>query len=449
MSALPAAGSDPAGENRRPVDDIFDRLLALHPKLIDLSLERMWRLLERLGHPERRLPPVIHVAGTNGKGSTVAFMRAVLEAAGRRVHVYTSPHLVRFNERIRLAGTLVDDARLTDALARAEEANGGEPITFFEITTAAALLLFSEVPADILLLEVGLGGRLDATNVVEKPLVSVITPVSIDHVDFLGETVAEIAGEKAGILKRGVPAVLGRQPREALAVIERLAARLGAPLSIMGEQYQAYEEGGRLVVSDEAGLMDLPRPRLVGPHQIGNAGLAIEALRVADLGLPAAAFEEGMRAAQWPARLQRLGPGPLVARAPEGVDVWLDGGHNAAGGQAIAAALADLEDRVSRPLVLIVGMLGNKDADAFLTPFAGLARELIAVPVPGEHKGAAPEALAAIARAYGLDASTAPDVPAALDGLSAFPVDPPPRVLIAGSLYLAGAVLAENGSLPE
>ncbi|QFR34039.1 folylpolyglutamate synthase/dihydrofolate synthase family protein [Ancylobacter sp. TS-1] len=449
MPALPAAGPDPAGESRRPVDDIFDRLLALHPKLIDLSLDRMWRLLERLGHPERRLPPVIHVAGTNGKGSTVAFMRAVLEAAGRRVHVYTSPHLVRFNERIRLAGTLVDDARLTEALARAEAANGGEPITFFEITTAAALLLFSEVPADILLLEVGLGGRLDATNVIEKPLVSVITPVSIDHVDFLGETVAAIAAEKAGILKRGVPAVLGRQPREALAVIERLAARLGVPLSIMGEQYQAHEEGGRLVVSDEAGLLDLPRPRLIGPHQIGNAGLAIEALRVADLGLPGTAFEEGMRTAQWPARLQRLTSGPLTLRAPEGVDIWLDGGHNAAGGQALAAALADLEDRVPRPLVLIVGMLGNKDADAFLAPFAGLARELVAVPVPGEHKGAAPEGLAAIARAHGLDASTALSVPAALDGLSAFPVDPPPRVLIAGSLYLAGAVLAENGSLPD
>ena len=449
MSAHPAAGPAPTEGPRAPVDDIFDRLLALHPKLIDLSLDRMWRLLERLGHPERRLPPVIHVAGTNGKGSTVAFMRAILEAAGQRVHVYTSPHLVRFNERIRLAGTLVDDARLTGALARAEEANGGEPITFFEITTAAALLLFSETPADILLLEVGLGGRLDATNVVDTPLVSVITPVSIDHVDFLGETVAEIAGEKAGILKRGVPAVLGHQPREALRAIERQAARLGVPLSVMGEHYQAHEEGGRLVVADEAGLMDLPRPRLVGPHQIVNAGLAVEALRVANLGLPAHAFEEGMRAAQWPARLQRLGPGPLTERAPEGVDIWLDGGHNAAGGQALAAALADLEDRVSRPLVLIVGMLGNKDADAFLAPFAGLARELIAVPVPGEHKGAAPEALAEAARAHGLDASTAPSVAAALEGLTEFPVGSAPRVLIAGSLYLAGAVLGENGALPD
>ena len=437
-----------------PVESIFERLLALHPKLIDLSLERMWRVLERLGHPERRLPPVIHVAGTNGKGSTVAFMRAVLEAAGKRVHVYTSPHLVRFNERIRLAGTLVDDATLTDALARAERANDGAPITFFEITTAAAMLLFSEVPADVLLLEVGLGGRLDATNVVDQPLVSVITPVSIDHVDFLGETVSAIALEKAGILKRGVPAVIARQPREALAVIERQAARLGAPLAIMGEQFQAHEEGGRLVVADEDGLMDLPRPRLVGPHQIGNAGLAVEALRVAGqrdpaFRLPPAAFEEGMRAATWPARLQRLGPGPLTQRAPEGVDVWLDGGHNAAGGQALAAALADLEDRVSRPLVMIVGMLGTKDAGSFLAPFAGLARELVAVPVPGESKGQPPEAVAAAARAHGISASTARSVAEALDGLKTFPVGPAPRVLIAGSLYLAGAVLGENGSLPD
>ena len=446
MAAMPAP--------RDPVEDIFERLLALHPKLIDLSLERMWRVLARLDHPERRLPPVIHVAGTNGKGSTVAFMRAVLEAAGKRVHVYTSPHLVRFNERIRLAGTLVDNATLAEALARAERANGGAPITFFEITTAAALLLFSEVPADVLLLEVGLGGRLDATNVIDRPLVSVITPVSIDHVDFLGETAGAIAYEKAGILKRGVPAVVARQPREALATIERQAARVGAPLHIMGEQFQAHEEGGRLVVADEDGLMDLPPPRLVGPHQVGNAGLAVEVLRVAGqrdpaFHLPAAAFEAGMRAAQWPARLQRLGPGPLTQRAPEGVDIWLDGGHNAAGGQALAAALADLEDRVSRPLVMIVGMLGTKDAGGFLAPFAGLARELIAVPVPGEGRGLPAEAVAEAARAHGINASTAPSVAAALDGLKAFPVGPAPRVLIAGSLYLAGAVLGENGALPE
>ncbi|MCB4767482.1 bifunctional folylpolyglutamate synthase/dihydrofolate synthase [Ancylobacter sp. Lp-2] len=450
MPALPAAGDGASP----PIDAIFERLLALHPKLIDLSLDRMERLMARLGHPERRLPPLIHVAGTNGKGSTVAFMRAILEAAGKRVHVYTSPHLVRFNERIRLAGRLVEDARLVDALDRAEKANGGEPITFFEITTAAAFLLFAEVEADVLLLEVGLGGRLDATNVVESALVSVITPVSIDHVDFLGETVAAIAGEKAGILKPGVPAVIGRQNEAALRVIERQAARMRAPLTIMGEQFQAHDEGGRLIVADEHGLFDLPRPRLVGPHQIENAGLAVEALRVAglavpSLALPPLAFEEGVRAAEWPARLQRLGPGPLTAHAPEGVDVWLDGGHNAAGGQALAAALADIEDRVPRPLVLIVGMLGTKDSGAFLAPFAGLARELIAVPVPGDHKGRTPEEVAAAGAAHGISSSTAPSVVAALDGLAAFPVAPAPRVLIAGSLYLAGAVLGENGNLPE
>nr|WP_246549016.1 folylpolyglutamate synthase/dihydrofolate synthase family protein [Ancylobacter oerskovii] len=429
-------------------------MLALHPKLIDLSLDRMERLLARLGHPERRLPPLIHVAGTNGKGSTVAFMRAMLEAGGKRVHVYTSPHLVRFNERIRLAGRLVEDAPLVDALDRAEKANGGEPITFFEITTAAAFLLFAEVEADVLLLEVGLGGRLDATNVVETALASVITPVSIDHVDFLGDTVAAIAGEKAGILKPGVPAVIGRQNEAALRVIERQAARMRAPLTIMGEQFQAHEEGGRLIVADENGLVDLPRPRLVGPHQIENAGLAVEALRIAaqllpSLALPPQAFEDGIRAAEWPARLQRLGPGPLTARAPEGVEVWLDGGHNAAGGQALAAALADIEDRAPRPLVLIVGMLGTKDSGAFLAPFAGLARELIAVPVPGEHKGRPPEEVAAAGAAHGLSSSTAPSVAAALDGLADYPTAPPPRVLIAGSLYLAGAVLGENGNLPE
>ncbi|MBS7540536.1 bifunctional folylpolyglutamate synthase/dihydrofolate synthase [Ancylobacter lacus] len=453
-----AAEHGPSGRGAGPAaltpggitsDLILERLLALHPKLIDLSLERMWRVLERLGHPERRLPPVIHVAGTNGKGSTVAFMRAVLEAAGLKVHVYTSPHLVRFNERIRLAGRLVEEARLAGALAQAEQANDGAPITFFEITTAAAFQLFAEEPADILLLEVGLGGRLDATNVVERPLATVITPVSIDHVEFLGETVEAIAGEKAGILKAGAPAVIARQPREALRAIERRAARLGVPLHIAGEQFQAFEEGGRLVVADEMGLVDLPLPRLVGGHQIENAGLAVAALRAAGLKLPAAAYEAGMRAAEWPARLQRLGPGPLVARAPEGVDVWLDGGHNAAGGQALAAALADIEDRAPRPLVMVVGMLGTKDAGGFLAPFAGLTRELVAVPVPGEHKGQPPEMVAAAARAQGITASVAPSVAAALEGLASFPAPPVPRVLICGSLYLAGAVLGENGNYPD
>lgn len=436
----------------RAPDEILSRLAALHPKKIDLSLARMERLLAALGHPERRLPPVIHVAGTNGKGSTIAFMRAMLEAAGRRVHVYTSPHLVRFNERIRLGaqggGTLVSDAALTDALDRTETANAGGPITLFEITTAAALLLFSEHPADVLLLEVGLGGRLDATNVVDHPLASVITPVSIDHVDYLGSSVAAIAGEKAGIIKPRAPVVVGAQTPEALAVIERAAAKKLAPLFVRGEQWNVQEEAGRLVYADEDGLLDLPRPRLVGPHQIDNAGLAIAALRTARL--PAAQdarlLQAGIVRADWPARLQRLAPGPLVSRAPAGVEIWLDGGHNAAGGAALAHALCELEERYSRPLVLILGMLGTKDVTGFLAPFTGLVREAIAVPVPGEHAGLKPEDVAAAAVGLGIKASVARDVASALDTITREAVVPPPRVLIAGSLYLAGAVLAANGA---
>lgn len=435
-------------------DEILSRLAALHPKKIDLSLARMERLLEALGHPERRLPPVIHVAGTNGKGSTIAFMRAMLEAAGQRVHVYTSPHLVRFNERIRLGaaggGTLVSDAALADALDRAEAANAGAPITLFEITTAAAFILFAEHPADVLLLEVGLGGRLDATNLVERPLASVITPVSIDHVDFLGPTVESIAAEKAGIIKLRAPVVVGAQPPEALAVIERVAARKFAPLFVRGQQWHVQEEGGRLVYADEDGLLDLPRPRLVGPHQIDNAGLAVATLRA--VKLPAAhdagLLQAGILRADWPARLQRLVNGPLVARAPAGVEVWLDGGHNAAGGAALAHALCELEERYSRPLVLVLGMLGTKDVTGFLAPFSGLVREAIAVPVPGEHAGLKPEDVAAAAAGLGIPASVARDVGSALERIGRAAVVPPPRVLITGSLYLAGAVLAANGAEP-
>ncbi|QRG08293.1 bifunctional folylpolyglutamate synthase/dihydrofolate synthase [Xanthobacter dioxanivorans] len=431
----------------RATDEILSRLAALHPKKIDLSLARMERLLAALAHPERRLPAVIHVAGTNGKGSTIAFMRAMLEAAGKRVHVYTSPHLVRFNERIRLGapggGVLVSDAALADALDRVEAANAGAPITLFEITTAAAFLLFCEHPADVLLLEVGLGGRLDATNVVDQPLASVITPVSIDHVDYLGTTIEAIAGEKAGIIKPRRPVVVGTQPADALAVIERAAARKLAPLFVRGEHWHVQEEGGRLVYADEDGLLDLPRPRLVGPHQIDNAGLAVAALRA--VRLPAA-HEAGILRADWPARLQRLPAGPLLSRAPAGVEVWLDGGHNAAGGAALAHALCELEERYSRPLVLVLGMLGTKDVTGFLAPFAGLVREAIAVPVPGEHAGLKPEDVAAAAAGLGIPARVASDVGSALGSIARASQVPPPRVLICGSLYLAGAVLAANGA---
>ena len=430
------------------VDAILTRLLALHPKRIDLSLGRIERLLAALDHPERRLPPVIHVAGTNGKGSTVAFMRAILEAAGKHVHVYTSPNLVRINERFRIGGKLVGDTELADALAECEANNGDAPITVFEIETAAAFLLFSRNPADVLLLEVGLGGRLDATNVVERPLASVITRVSIDHRDFLGDTIEQIAGEKAGILKRDVPAVIGDQQREALAVIERQAARMRSPLLVAGENWTATEERGRLVYQDDDGLLDLPAPKLYGRHQFGNAGCAIAALRAGGLKLPASAFEAGMTRVDWPARMQRLSHGPLPALLPAESELWLDGGHNADGGRAIADTLADLEERVPRPLVLIVGMLSTKDSEGFLRNFTGLARRVITVPIHQDKAVPAAE-LAAVAGNIGIPALSRDTVESALTVAGKLDLAPAPRVLITGSLYLAGEVLAANGTPPE
>jgi dihydrofolate synthase / folylpolyglutamate synthase len=437
-----------------PIDSIVTRLTALHPKRIDLSLDRVQRLLAALGHPERKLPPVIHVAGTNGKGSTIAFMRAILEAAGKRVHAYTSPHLVRFNERFRIGGLgeskLVSDEELVATMEECERANAKAPITVFEITTAVGILVFARHPADALLLEVGLGGRLDATNVVDHPLATIITRISIDHTDFLGNSVDKIAAEKAGILKRGVPAIVASQSRDALAAIERQAAKLGAPLKIAGQDWTATEERGRLVYQDESGLLDLPAPRLYGRHQFENAGLAIAALRnIKRFIIPPPAYDTGMVKADWPARLHRLTQGPLVDLAPGGSELWLDGGHNPDGGRAIAAALADLEERVSRPLVLIVGMLANKDCAGFLSNFGGLARRVIAVPVPGVEKGLGATIVADTARAIGLSATSRDTVAEALAAARKLDLDPPPRILITGSLYLAGEVLRENGTLPQ
>jgi dihydrofolate synthase / folylpolyglutamate synthase len=432
--------------------DLQTRLLALHPKRIDLSLGRIERLLAALGHPERQLPPVIHVAGTNGKGSTVAFMRAILEAARQRVHVYTSPNLVRINERFRMAGAgggkLVEEDELAAALAECESKNGGQPITVFEIETAAAFLLFSRHPADMLLLEVGLGGRLDATNVVERPLASAITRIALDHRDFLGNTIAEIAAEKAGILKGGVPAAIASQGREAIAVIERQAARIKAPLVVAGEDWTATEEHGRLVYQDNDGLLDLPAPKLYGRHQFENAGLAIATLRAAGLKIPAPAFEAGMVGVDWPARMQRLSSGRLAAALPPESELWLDGGHNADGGRAIAAALADLEERVSRPLVMIVGMLSSKDCEGFLRNFSGLARHVITVPIAHEKSVSAPD-LADIARGIGIPAIAREGIDAALAAAADLELAPAPRVIITGSLYLAGEVLALNGTPPQ
>lgn len=417
-------------------DAILERMMALHPKVIDLTLDRMHRLLAALGHPERRLPPVVHIAGTNGKGSTLAMIRAGLEGAGQVCHAYTSPHLARFHERIRLAGTLIDEAALTSLLDECAGANEGEAITFFEITTAAAMLAFARTPADWTLLEVGLGGRLDATNVVDRPRLCVITPVSLDHQPYLGDTVALIAAEKAGILKRGIPCVVGPQADEGMAVIEDRAARLGAPLIAHGQHWHVGTERGRLVYQDERGLLDLPLPVLPGPHQIGNAGMAIAALR--HLGFDAAA-EAAVARAEWPARMQRLRRGPLPESAP-GVELWLDGGHNPAGGEAIAATLAAMP---ARPTHLICGMLGTKDVAGYLRPLAPQVAGLLAVSIPGERNTLPAEATRDAGIAAGMAADTAPSVAEALARIAA--ADPRARVLICGSLYLAGAVLRENG----
>lgn len=411
--------------------------MTLHPKVIDLTLARVERLLAALGHPERSVPPVIHLAGTNGKGSTQAMIRAGLEAGGDRVHAYTSPHLARFHERIRLAGELISEPALTALLDECVRVNGPDEITFFEITTCAAFLAFARTKADWTLLEVGLGGRLDATNVVEKPRLTIITPVSIDHQQYLGETLAEIAGEKAGIIKRGVPVIVGPQLEEGLAVIEAKAARLGAPVLAFGQHWNAFEDRGRLVYQDENGLLDLPLPILPGAHQIQNAGAAIAALRA--LGRDEAACEAAVTRAIWPARMQRLRQGPLVDAAPN-VELWLDGGHNPAGGEAVAATLARMPKRETH---LICGMLNTKDVTGYMIPLAPQVTRLHAVPIPGEKNTLPAEATRDAARVAGIEAVTAGSVAEALAGIAA--TTPDARVLICGSLYLAGTVLRENG----
>jgi dihydrofolate synthase/folylpolyglutamate synthase len=432
-------------------DAIIARFMALHPKRIDLSLGRVEAMLARLGHPENRLPPVIHVAGTNGKGSTIAFLRAALEAAGYGVHVYTSPHLVHFHERVRLAapggGRLVEEDDLVAALEACERLNDGAPITVFEITTAAALKLFAENPADVLLLEVGLGGRMDATNVVAHPLATVITSISADHADFLGTDIEVIASEKAGILKRDVPGILYPPADRVRAAIERVAARVRAPLIIGGQDFDVREEHGRLVYQDEAGLLDLPLPRLAGRHQHRNAGVALATLRAQDRFLVEDRhLERAMQTVDWPARLQRLTSGRIPAMLPAGTELWLDGGHNADGGRVLAEALAELEDRCSRPLVLVVGMLSTKDSDGFLANFSGLAREVHAVPIENNTTGRAPAEVAAAARHAGLAAHAHATLADALETIATRRFALPPRVVLTGSLYLAGEILRFNGT---
>ncbi len=428
--------------NTNTPEGILERLNALYPKAIDLSLDRVRRLLADLGDPQDRLPPVIHVAGTNGKGSTVAYLRAIAEAAGYRAHAYTSPHLVRFNERIRVAGRIIEDDPLSELLAEVERVNAGRPVTFFEVTTAAAFLAYARVPADIAIIEVGLGGRLDATNVIERPAVCAIAPISFDHPDFLGDTVAKIAFEKAGILKAGVPAVVGPQPEEAEQVLERRAAAIGAPLFRIGHEwrFEAREDGFRYL---GRARRDMPLPALPGRHQLANAALALAAVEhLAGFTITTDHMRAGLRQVEWPARLQRLTKGPLVALLPPGSELHLDGGHNESG----AAALADWVDatRQQGPLDIVVAMKSTKAADAFLARLAPHVRHLRSISFPSETAWLPAATIAALGRAAGIaDAEPSSDVAAAVRELAGLP-DRASRILICGSLYFAGKILAEN-----
>lgn len=410
--------------------------MALHPKVIDLTLDRMWRLLENLGNPQNDLPPVIHIAGTNGKGSTQAMIRAGLEAAGKKVHAYTSPHLARFHERIRLAGELIDEDHLTEILDECYAKNGGETITYFEITTAAAILAMARTPADYTLLEVGLGGRLDATNVIKQPLLSIITPISIDHEQFLGNTLTKIAGEKAGIIKRHCPVIVAPQPEEAMDVIEQTAERNHAQIIAQGQHWHIDTEHDGLMFQDETGVVQLPRPNLPGDHQIENAGTAVAALR--HLGFNTEICEAAVSQARWPARMQKLRTGPIIDSAPN-AEIWLDGGHNPAAGQAIGHHLGTLENR---PTYLICGMLNTKDIGGYLTPIAPHIEKLIAVSIPGEMNTLPAADTAAAARDAGMQAEVAEDVLAATRNI--VKITPNARILICGSLYLAGNILRNH-----
>ena len=432
----------PSTQNPKGSDLILTRLLSLHPKKIDLSLGRTLDLLDRLDRPQNRLPPVIHVAGTNGKGSTIAFLRAIMEAAGYRVHAYTSPHLVRFNERIRLAGNIIDEALLARHLGYCEKINEGRPITYFEITTAAAFNAFAETAGDVLLLETGLGGRFDSTNVVDHPALTVITPISIDHTAFLGPDLASIAAEKAAIQKLGVPSVVGAQSPEASQVIADYANSVGAPLIRHGIEWSAQSAEDRVRVRFRSKIREFPPPGLLGAHQIHNAGLAIVCTELLKgFKITNAAIAEGVRSVDWPGRLQRLRRGPLVTQLPVGCEVWLDGGHNAAAGEALATMIRDWDDR---PIHVILGMLNSKDDRGFLRPLAPFITTMQTVAIPGEAASISAEDAAKDARALYIKATAAPNLEAAAHNLSQ-DINGPARVLICGSLYLAGVVLAQNG----
>ncbi len=420
--------------------------MRLHPKIIDLGLGRVQTLLDRLGNPERRLPPVVHVAGTNGKGSVIAYLRAMLEAAGCRVHVYTSPHLVKFHERIRLAGALIGEQTLIDLIEECERANKGEQITFFEITTAAAFLAFARTPADILLLETGLGGRSDATNVIAAPLATVLMPISFDHMQFLGDTLAKIAFEKAGIIKAGRPVVVAPQPAEAAEVFVRAAAERKAPLFRAGVEWEFVVEKDGFTFRDASGVLHLPKPALAGRHQFANAATAVAAARHLDgFALTPADVAAGLRRAEWPARMQHLRRGPLVERLPAGWELWLDGGHNEEAGQIIADMISDWRRADGKPVSLVFGMLSTKDPLAFLRHLAPRVEDLAAVAIPGDHASLSAADLVSFAEQSGIRAAGYDSTEAALAAIIDRHGTGPRRVLICGSLYLAGTVLAENG----
>lgn len=440
-----------ASTTRPSSDALLAEMMLLHPRLIDLSLGRVERLLGKLGNPEKKLPPVVHIAGTNGKGSITAYLRAFMEAAGKRVHVYTSPHLVKFHERIALAGDdgkahPIEEDALVDVLMRVRAVNDGDDITQFEITTAAAFLAFSETPADILLLEVGLGGRLDATNVIANPALTIITPISMDHAEKLGPTLSKIALEKAGILKRGSTGIISQQPDEVLSVIEGRARAVGAKLAVWGRDFDAYEQTGRLIVQSEDRLLDLPLPALIGRHQITNAGTSVAAALALAEAVPALAIDEkaietGLRTVEWPARMQRLHSGPLNDILGPDAELWLDGGHNPAAGDMLADTLAAFDEKAPKPVYLVVGMMGQKDALGFLAPFRGLVKAIYTVPIPGAHEAPfGQEKLAEVAQSAGMKSIDRENVMEALKTIAALPKGPK-RVLICGSLYLAGHVL--------
>lgn len=424
-------------------DAILDRLSTLHPKIIDLSLGRIQRLLGALGNPEKTLPPVVHVAGTNGKGSVLAYLRAFLEAAGYTVHVYTSPHLVKFNERIRVAGEIISDDALNGALEECETANAGEPITFFEITTAAAFLAFSRTPADIVLLETGLGGRLDATNVIDAPALTVLTSVSLDHSQYLGDGLKDIMGEKAGILKQGVPCVVASQQRESTKILKPTAEKAGAPLVMEGEDFFARTDKNGMAFEAKGGeVLVLPAPALTGAHQIRNAGLAIAcAQQLTQFDLPPEALAKGLRTVVWPGRMQHLHEGPLVEFLPEGWELWLDGGHNVGAAKTITAQARAWRDK---PLYLVLGMLNGKDPTGYLKALKGRVKVMRCVTIPDQPSSLSANQLAILAETLVVDTAPSDSLSLAVKGLAQGHPGPG-RILIAGSLYLAGHVLAENG----